>query len=234
MESVELRRKGALKRAFAPGALAVRSLAGPLIVIQVAAVLLVVGYYRSADLQAAAEKLAAVKVAGGLLFSFLAGALAGGAIPELAKLAMRRIPRFDRPWLASAAYTGLVFGIVGVQVDLFYQLQTIVFGSGNDARTLIVKTAVDMGVFTTLLSIPTAVLLFAWKRRRFRFAGWGSAFTRRFYRTEIWPALLPCWAFWIPVLICVYAMPSNLQFCFAILAEAAWSMVFVFLVTKPA
>ena len=159
-------------------------------------------------------------------------ARAGGAVPELAKFLLRRIPRFDRPWLASSAYNALVYGVVGVQIDLFYQLQAIVFGAGNEPATLIVKTAVDMGLFTTVLSIPTAVLLYTWKRRDFRFDGWRSAFTRRFYATQIWPTLIPCWAFWIPVLFCVYAMPSNLQFCFAVLAEAAWSMVFVFLVTK--
>ena len=232
LEAAPIEPEGALRRAFAPGISAVRSQAGPLIFIQIAAVILVVSYYRSHDLQTVALKLAGVKVAGGVLFSFLAGGFAGGAIPEVAKLFMRRIPRFDRPWLASGAFNAFVYGIVGVQVDMLYQLQGLVFGGGHDPRTLIGKTAGDMGLFTTLLSIPTAVLLYAWKRRGFRFTRWRLAFTRRFYAAEVWPTLVPCWAFWIPVLLCVYAMPPNLQFCFAVFAEAAWSMVFVFMVTK--
>ncbi|MCB8932870.1 MAG: hypothetical protein H6534_05455, partial [Chthonomonadaceae bacterium] len=211
----------------------VRSQIGPLVVIQIAAVMLVIAYYRSPEMQTVAAKLAGVKVAGGLLFSFLAGGVAGGAIPEFARLLLRRIPRFDRAWAATAGYNALVYGVVGVQVDLFYQLQGLVFGTGNDAQTLIVKTAVDMSLFTTVISIPTAVFLYAWKRRGFRFDGWRSAFSRRFYAKEVWPTLIPCWAFWIPVLLCVYAMPADLQFCFAVLAEAAWSMVFVFMVTRP-
>lgn len=224
--------QNALQRAFAPGIAAVRSQAGPLIFIQIAAVLFVIGYYRSTGLQEAAATVAGIKISGGVPFSFLAGGLAGGAIPELAKLLMRRIERFDRAWAAAAGYNALVYGVVGVQVDLFYQLQGFVFGVDNDPRTLIVKTVVDMALFTTVISIPTAVLLYAWKRRGFRFGGWQSAFTRRFYAARVWPTLLPCWAFWIPVLLCVYAMPAELQFCFAVLAEAAWSMVFVFMVGK--
>lgn len=211
-----------------------RSQAAPLAVIQLAAVALVVGYYRSGDLQTLAARLAEVKVAGGLLFSFVAGGVAGGVIPELAKLALRRISRFDRDWAAGAAYNALVYGIVGVQVDLWYQLLGRVFGTGTGAGTLLVKTAVDMSLFTTVVSIPTAVALYAWRRRGFRIEGWRGAFTRRFYAAEVWPTLIPCWAFWIPVLLCVYAMPADLQFCFAVLAEAAWSMVFVFMVSRNA
>ncbi len=203
-----------------------------MIAIQIAAVVLVVTYYRSPDVQAVATQIAVWKVAGGVVFSFLGGAVAGGVIPELAKLVMRRIKRLDRSWLLSALYNAFVYGIVGVQVDLFYRVQAQIFGSGTDPQTLIVKTLVDMGLFSPLLCIPTATLLYAWKRRSFRFHGWRRAFTRKFYATQIWPTLLPCWAFWIPVLLCVYAMPMNLQFCFAILAEAAWSMVFVFMVSK--
>ncbi|MBW7929038.1 MAG: hypothetical protein H3C58_13330, partial [Fimbriimonadaceae bacterium] len=49
---------------------------------------------------------------------------------------------------------------------------------------------------------------------------------------SIVPALIPCWAFWIPILICVYSLPANLQFVFALLAEAAWSILFVFIATN--
>ena len=210
-----------------------KSQAGPLVVIQVAAAVLVIAYYRSAGFQESASHLAAFKLAGGLLFAFVAGAIAGGVIPEIARAMMRRIPKFDRTWLQTAGYNAFVYGIIGAQVDVFYQFQALTFGGGNDAKTLIVKTAVDMAIFTPVLSIPTAVLLYAWKRRGFRIHGWKGAFTRKFYAKEVWPTLVPCWAFWIPVLLCVYAMPSDLQYCFAVLAEAAWSMVFVVMVTKP-
>ncbi len=224
--------ESALRRAIAPGFKAVRSQAGPLVVIQIAAVILVVTYYRSPNFQTTAAQLAAWKVAGGILFSFAGGAVAGGVIPEIAKLLMGRIKRFDRAWLASAGYNAFVYGVVGVEVDLFYRLQASWFGADNDPKTLVVKTLVDMALFSPLLCIPTATLLYVWKRREFRFRGWRAVFTRWFYAKEIWPTLIPCWMFWIPVLLCVYAMPVNLQFCFALLAEAAWSMVFVVMVHR--
>jgi len=165
-----------------------------------------------------------------LPFAFAAGFIAGGVVPEIAKAATRRLRKIDRKWLNQTLFNGLVYGIVAVQVDLFYQLQNFLFGGGRNVATLIIETAVDMFIFAPLLSIPTAVAMFEWRSRRW--AGVGRLFRWEGYVAKVVPALIPAWAFWIPMLFCVYAMPPDLQFCLAILAEAAWSILFVFIATE--
>jgi hypothetical protein len=123
----------------------------------------------------------------------------------------------------------MAYGIIGVQVDLWYRVQTFLFGEGRDLGTLLVKTAVDQAVFSTLLAIPTAVFLFAWRREGLKAAL--EVWTPKGWMKRVFPAMIPCWALWIPVLFCCYAMPTDLQFFFAMLAEAAWSVIFVFMMT---
>ncbi|MBI5706302.1 MAG: hypothetical protein HZC36_04860 [Armatimonadetes bacterium] len=220
-----------LRGALRPGLLAVRGHWQAFLLIQAAALGLVITYYHSASLQALADELARIKTRGGLPFAFVVGFLACSLIPEAAKLATGKLRRFDRAWLGKVAFTGLVYGIVAVQVDLFYQFLALWIGSGTDTRTFLLKTLVDMALFSTIISIPTAVLLFEWYKRGFAARALLAELSPTFYRDKVLPALLPCWAFWTPVLCCSYSMPVNLQFCFTMIAEAAWSLLFVFIAT---
>ena len=197
--------------------------------IQVGAVILVVSYYRSSGLRTAALSAAELKLRYGIWFAFAMGMLAGGVVPEIAKLVTGGLRRLNRTWVAELGYNALVYGVVAAQVDLFYRFQAFTFGAGHDARTLIVKTAVDMGAFAPVISIPTAMLLYAWRREGFRAGAIFRNGVRGFAIHQIMPGLIPCWVFWTPVLFCTYAMPANLQLCFSMLAEAAWSIVFVFI-----
>lgn len=212
-----------------PGVSAVRHTWPALLLIQGGALVLVLSYYRFEGLRGEASAIAEVKIRFGLAFAFAAGMMAGGIIPETAKLLTGGLRRFNRRWLADSAYNAFVYGIVGVQVDLFYRLQALMFGPNHDLRTLVLKTSVDMGAFSTIVSIPTASWLYAWKRNAFRTRGLAPAGVRAFYVEQVVPGLIPCWCFWIPVLFCTYSMPVNLQLPFSMLAEAAWSILFVFI-----
>jgi hypothetical protein len=50
----------------------------------------------------------------------------------------------------------------------------------------------------------------------------------RWYLTHVGPLLIPCWCFWIPMVLMVYSMPPPLQFSLFCLALAAWSLLMVF------
>lgn len=203
----------------------------PFLIIQIAAAALAFAYYGSPALQSFAAGVMAWKVAGGLPFAFATGVTAGGVVPEIAKTLTGRLRVFDRAWLSKTAFTGMVYGIVATEVDVFYRVQAVLFGDGRDPLTLAVKTAADMLLFSPFLCVPTAVLLFRWRRRGYSFRHGLRAFSWGFYRERVLPAMVPCWVFWIPILLCVYAMPTNLQFVFSQLAEAAWSILFVFIAT---
>jgi hypothetical protein len=212
-----------------PGIAAVRAHWLILVLIQLGAVVLVVGYYHSASLQSDLVGLDQLKARGGSLFAFVAGMMAGGVIPEVFKLATGSLKRFDRTWLGVSAFNGFVYGIVGVQVEAFYRLQAHLFGLGHDPATLVTKSAFDLLVFTPVLSIPCATLLFVWRNHGFRMRAVFADGLGAFYQSQVMPGLVPCWFFWTPVLFCSYSMPMNLQFPFSTLAEAAWSIVFVFI-----
>lgn len=199
--------------------------------IQAAAIALVVLYFNSESVRTWSEWIAATKVKSGLLGAFIAGGIAGGFIPELAKLATGRVKKFDQKHTIGVLWAAFVYGLVGITVDLLYKAQAVWFGTGNDVGTLAIKVFVDMTAFTMLVSFPLAASLFAWWREGFKWSFWKGAFTWNFYKTEIASKLPIGWAFWIPILTCTYALPLNLQFPFAILAEAAWSVLFVFMMT---
>ncbi len=203
----------------------------PIVAIQVLALVIAIAYHQRVDVRNAAHGLELVKRAGGIVFAFVAGAFAGAVIPEFAKLVTGHLRQFDRKWVGDTLFNGFVYGLVGVEVDVFYHVQSRLFGDGSDVATLAIKTFVDMAIFSTILSIPSAVLLY--EGRKLGVRGLIKTWLRKGgYRELILPKLVMCWVFWIPVLFCVYAMPSDLQLCLALLAEAAWSILFVFVATE--
>ncbi|MFN8221168.1 MAG: hypothetical protein U0S12_13685 [Fimbriimonadales bacterium] len=215
-----------LAAAMRPGIAAVKSHWRPLLVIQVFAAALVLAYYQSQAVRDALQGLSDLKARSGILFAFVAGFLAGGVFPEIAKLLVRQ----PNHRFADAMFNGFAYGTLGILIDRFYILQGVWFGHGIDIGTLVKKNLVDMGLAAPIVFIPYVVGLFEWRRKGHREAA--KMFSWLGYRDKVLPAMLPNWAFWIPVLFCVYAMPPNLQFSLSTLAEAAWSIVFVFIATN--
>jgi hypothetical protein len=221
-----------LRETLAPGIKAVRAHWAPFLLIQAVAAAIVIAYYQSPALREIAETPAAWKQRYGFLFSFIGGFVAGGLVAELAKVLTGKVKRFDREWFGLVMFTGIGYGITGIQVDILYWAQAQIFGNGTDWRTLLTKTVADMGLFATLVSIPFMVSLFEWRRHGFRFSGLLGEWQNSFYRRKVMPGLVPCWAFWIPFLFCTYALPLKLQLTFAFMGEAAWSVLLVFILTQ--
>lgn len=201
----------------------------PFLLIQSGAFALVIAYYQSESVRRLSEHPATWREQGGIVFAFMAGFVAGGIIAELAKIVTGRVRRFDADWLRGLLFTSFVYGCVGILVDVLYQAQASWFGHGTDWQTLTLKTAVDMLLFSTIISIPFATAMFSWFSHRFSLRELMRDLSNRYYVRKVVPGLIPCWAFWTPVLVCTYALPLKLQLPFAILAEAAWSVIFVFI-----
>ncbi len=217
------------KGAIVPAVSGVKRSWAPMLLIQAVGAGLVAFYYANETFRADLSALEAIKSHGGIPLDLVAGATAGGVAPQLAKLATGRAdPRLPAFW-SSMLFAGFVYSIVAVQVDLFYQFQGFVFGTGRDWVTLTKKTLVDMAIFAPVISIPSAVLLFELRKVDYSPARLWFRTKNSFYRSKIMPALIPCWAFWIPMLFCIYAMPPNLQFPLAQVAEASWAVLFIFI-----
>lgn len=223
-----------LRDAVGPGVRAVQRFWAPFVLIQVGAAALVIAYYQLASVREFADAIGQVKNQWGLLFSGLGGFIAGGLIPEVAKAVTGRVKKFDGPWIRNTIFNGFVYLVVAIQVDLFYRFQAYLFGDGVDIGTILIKTVFDQLIFAPLLCMPTGVVLFDWRLAHFRVGPTMAGIHRIWYRDRVLPAVIPGLAFWVPFLFCLYALPSPLQLPFALLGEAAWSLLFIFIATQEA
>lgn len=219
---------GAAVSPLAAGATALRRFWRPFLLIQSAAVALVLAYHFSPAVRAACAAIGAWKSSGGLPFVALSGAVAGGLLPEIAKLLADRSLVGLRGRVGSIAFNAAFFAFNGVVIDPFYRLEARLFGSEATLRTIVTKTLFDQFVFTPLWLI-LITLLFLWRQRGFSLAAMRPSLRAGFYRTRVVPLLIPNWFFWIPMVSVIYALPSPLQFTAFVPALGAWSLIMVFI-----
>ncbi len=213
---------------LAAGAAAIRKFWRPFLLIQSAAVLLVLAYHFSQSVRAACEVVGVWKTSGGLPFAACSAAIAGGLLPEIAKSLTARSLGGLRGRGGEIAFNLGFFALDGVVIDLFYRFAAWLFGSQASLRTVVTKTAFDQFVFTPLWSV-LITLLFLWRQRGFSLAATRLALRGGFYRTRVVPLLIPNWFFWIPMVSIIYALPSPLQFTLFVPALGAWSLIMVFI-----
>jgi hypothetical protein len=212
-----------------PGIRAVRRNWAPFLLIQIIAATLVVAYYHFESVRSVAKSISDAKHAWGELFVIVSGAIAGGVLPQIAKIVTGKVKKIDRFFVADTLYNGFVFAVIAMVVNVFYTVQAEIFGTGIDITTLVKKTIVDMLFFSPFCAAPVGMFLLYARQSQFKIDRVRRAFSFWFYRAYVLPTLPPNWAYWAPVVLCVYALPSDLQFPFAQLAEGAWSLLFVFI-----
>jgi hypothetical protein len=216
---------------LAAGAAALRRFWRPFVLIQAGAALLATAYWMSATFRAACAVAAAWKSSGGWPFAAATGALAGGVLPEVARLAAdrgrTRLPGRAGEILFNTAF----FAFNGVVIDLLYRGEAALFGGDARALTVVEKVAFDQFVFNPVWGV-LIVLLFLWRQRRFSLAATLPVLRRGFYRARVVPLLIPSWLFWIPMVSIIYALPVPLQFLLFVPALAAWSLIMVFIAER--
>lgn len=170
------------------------------------------------------DTAADIKARGGYLASGLATTLASVLLPEIARRFTRTHKRLEG---GDLAFRIGFFALIGVIVDAFYRLMAVIFGDSANWDVILRKVLVDQFVFAPLVSIPLSAIGFLWRDQGFRFrptwqTATGGAFWIRFA-----PMIVTCWAFWMPTLAAVYAMPARVQFVLFLFAQAAWSLLLV-------
>jgi hypothetical protein len=213
---------------LAAGAAALRRYWRPFLLIQSAAVLLVLAYHFSQSVRAACEVVAGWKTAGGLPFAALNGAVAGGLLPEVAKSLADRSLTGLRGRGGAILFNTIFFAFNGIVIDGLYGLEATLFGNQASVRAVVSKTLFDQFVFTPIWLV-LITLLFLWRQRGFSLAATRPALRRGFYRTRVLPLLIPDWLFWIPMVSIIYALPVPLQFMLFVPALGAWSLIMVFI-----
>lgn len=201
----------------------------PGLVVQATMLAVVLAYYFWPPAQSWLKHLAAIKNHFGYGFSFCSGALAGGLLPELLKIALFQKGRVNRENCRNMAFGFLFWGISATVVDGLYRAQAAMFGSRADFSTVTKKVLVDQFIYNPFWSAPFGVAAFEWKNQQFRVAGMSRAFTATFYKKKTLPALVATWGVWIPLVSLVYALPSPLQIPLFSLALTFWVLIFAWM-----
>ncbi len=218
-----------------PGLAAVRLYARPFLLIQACALLVVVAFYTLPGARSGLETLAAWKDRGGLGWAVVVAAVAGGVLPEAAKAVALGDWRFDRRRLNDLAFNTAFFALLaGVGTNLFYQLQSLVFGDGTDWLTVLKKVSVDQGVYTVLFTSPVSLVVYRWRAHHYDARRTLASLTplRRTFVDDVLPVVIPAWFYWTPLVLLIYSLPTSLQFVLFIFALAAWSLILTFVASR--
>lgn len=145
----------------------------------------------------------------GYVYSALSTALFGGLLPFVfMKLTGRG--ESERSLLYGSIFL-CYWAFRGVDVDAFYRLQAMIFGTGVDWRTVACKVLVDQFVYCVFWATPVTALFYAWMDVGFS--------AKRFKAEKSWSEIfdlilifaVSTWLVWIPGTAIIYSLPSPLQ-----------------------
>ena len=188
--------------------------------------LMLAAYALSPGFQNTLVEWGALKAAWGYPFSFLSYVVFAVLVPETLSHALRRQP-WTRRSTSDAFYASLVFGFIGVTVDMLYTAQIAMFGEGRDTATMVKKMLVDQFVYSPVSNFAI-VALFAWREGGFKTRALRQLGTRHYFTQQCLPVLIAMWCIWIPGVLVVYFMPTALQFPVASLVLVFWILIFKF------
>ncbi|MEO7424974.1 MAG: hypothetical protein ABI036_07295 [Fibrobacteria bacterium] len=181
----------------------------PGLVLQAFALCLFLAYYFHPPSHRVFDVLAGWKAHWGWRYALLSTALFGGLIPFLVLRANPRT-RWETPY-SHGLFLVLFWGFKGLEVDLFYRLQTWMFGDVPDFRTIACKVAVDQLIYAPWYSTSMMLVLLYWKDAGFSFSRLRRLAVIPFLRANLPKAVVGLWAVWIPALILIYGLPAALQ-----------------------
>lgn len=200
-----------------------------IVLIQTAALIMVIGYYTIDSLSPAFSKLAQWKIEGGLLFAATTTMISGGLLPEFLKYLLTTQSR-KTPNKIEFLHQLCMWAMLGILVDLFYTFQGKIFGDTPTLLIVIQKAIVDQLLFTPFISLPMIVGWFLLYESKYRMAGWLKSLKLR----NITVRVLPLWAtslsYWPVTLLIIYALPQELQFPLFLFANAAYSILMIFII----
>ncbi len=194
------------------------------------AAVVVLLYYFAADFRPVFNTVSGWKTSGGFLYSIFATALFAGLIPFLF---LKFIPS-TRVLATGGSLVFMVFfwAYRGFEIDLLYRGQGVMFGTDPSLTTVAAKVAFDLFVYNVIWAASLQLLTYHWKNSGFRFTAFQGFDWTHYFRRSLPVALLSTWAVWLPVLILVYSLPSDLQIPLFNLAACFWALVMATLTSK--
>ncbi|MFA5057782.1 MAG: hypothetical protein WC485_06680 [Opitutaceae bacterium] len=182
----------------------------PGLVLQAAALALVLAYYHHAPTQAALARVTSFRAATGLGFGIISTALFGGALPFF-YLRTNPASRSQYGWRQGLMLTAF-WGYKGLEVEILYRILAHVVGGGHDAATIVIKTVLDQLVYCPVYAVPLTVLAYQWNALDFSFGKvWADFRTPGWYARSVLPTMIANLGVWLPAVAIIYALPTPLQ-----------------------
>jgi hypothetical protein len=182
----------------------------PCLVLNAVVLTLVGSYYLMPSVAGVWESIGEFKLRWSYAFSLSSTIFAAVVLPTLVQGVMGTLPKEGR-W-QRVGMLALFWGYRGMEIDLFYQLQSWLFGTGNDAGTLLTKVLVDQFVKSPLWFVPTYLIALRWVDMGGSWSRTRASLGRDFWKRTLPTVLLTNWLVWIPTLALVYSLPAALQF----------------------
>lgn len=184
-------------------------------------------YVKNESFRNGLEKVSLMKSEIGYPFSFAVYVISAALLPEILKIVFFQKCRISRENLYNFAFFGVVFGFCGILTDVFYNYQAIWFGSDNKLTTLLLKALIDQGVYSPIANF-LLIAIFFWRENRFATSVFAQIFTPGFIASRLLPVVVAGWCVWIPGVMLVYSMPTQLQLPVASLILCFWVLIFSF------
>lgn len=182
----------------------------PGFVLQVAALGLVITYYRYEPMRVALGRFTDWRAQVGLFASILSTGLFGGVLPVLYLRAFGG--KQSHYTLKQGAAITAFWAYKGLEVELLYRLLAHVVGEGHDFGTIAIKTAVDQGLYCPLLAVPATVVFYEWMVTHFRSdALLADIRAGHWIRRRAIPVLISNVGVWLPTACIIYSLPTPLQ-----------------------
>ena len=208
---------------------AVRQNAVPALVLQVLTLALLFGYDCWPPAHDALERLLRLKLAWGVGYPFLAGALFAGLLP---RLVLRWTGRSRGRFVPELVFACAFWGWRSVEVDLFYRLQAHWFGAAADWHAVLAKTAVDQLLYSPWWAVPEIALAFEWKESGFSWRRLRARLDRDFFALRLPAAMVGNAMVWLPAVIAIYFLPTALQLPVSNLVGSFWVLLMIVLLQR--
>ena len=214
----------------------VRAAAGqnlkPALLMTGVALALLLGWARWPAAHEALDRLMAWKLAWGVGYAFLTGALFAGLLPQLVMRWTGQSNPSRGPLAAELAFAMAFWGWRGIEIDAFYHVQAHWFGDSATWRTVLAKTAVDQFLYSPLWAVPEIALAYLWKDAGFSLRAMHGRLDREFFMLQLPSAVVGNAMVWLPAVIVVYLLPMALQQPVSNLVATFWVLLMVVLLTR--
>jgi len=211
----------------APGIKVVKKLWLPFVLIQFVGLVVVILYFSWPMFQGWCDAVGRVKASTGVFFAMLVLPIAGGVVPELFKHVTGVDRVWDRKRLNHLLMAMFAFCLSGLFVDTFYMFLARAFGDSSTFGVVAAKVAIDQAIYSPLVGVTWLAFCFTFERVGYSITRLRAVLKDSWYRREVAPMLVVCWAYWLPMTSLMYSLPTSLTFVFGAIASSASAILMV-------